>query len=216
VNHPPHSGRHLVRVLGVLLTAATVSSCGSQPEPPRPPAPAPAATVTHSPVPTTVGPGDVQIIPPVATPSRPPRGAAGRAQAVDRHNPDSVGAQFVKLAWSSDTAVDRTLADTSRRAAPLATPTLARQLRTAVSAAAPGAQWETWAAHHAITRVSLRPNTDDGRPTDTPTTVYRAWQAQITPVGDNGWTGSGQTLVVYVELTKSAGQWAVSDLRVGQ
>lgn len=207
-----HTSRQLVRLLGVLLAAATVSSCGSQHEQS---APTPAAATTQSPAPTTVGPGDFQTIPPVTTPTRPPRGAVG-GQAVDLRSPDSVGKGFVALAWTSDTVVDRTPADAARRAAKLATPTLAQQLRAAVSAAAPGAQWQTWTAHHAYTRVQLLPNHDNGQPADTTTTAVRSWQVQVTPVGDNGWTGSPQTLVVYLALTKSAGQWAVSDLRVGQ
>lgn len=209
MNHP---SRQLVRVLGILLTVATVSSCGSQQELP---APTPAATTTQSPAPTTVGPGDVQTIPPATTPTRPPRGAVG-GLPVDLRSPDSVGAQFVSLAWTSDTVVDRTPADAARRAAKLATPALAQQLRAAVSAAAPGAQWQTWTAHHAYTRVQLLPNHDNGQPGDTTTTAVRSWQVQVTPVGDNGWTSSPQTIVVYLALTKSTGQWAVSDLRVGQ
>lgn len=145
-----------------------------------------------------------------------PRGGIPEAGAIDRADPDAVGAAFVRLAWTSDTRLDATPMDAGRRAAALAVPALARSLRTASPAAAPGAEWESWRRHHAYTRVQLQPNHDSGAPADTPTDADRSWKVTITPLGDHRWKGTPRTLVVYLALTRSGSTWAVSDLKVAR
>ena len=193
-----------------------------------PPAPAVSSSAPPSaaapPSPTGVGtldPSRVQTIPPApgATTAR-GRGDAPDPAEVNRRSWRDVGESFVQLAYTSDTRVDRTPSDAARRAAPLATVKLARALRGAAPAAAPGAQWQRWTAQQAYTTVSLTENVDDGRPPDTPAELVRSWSATISPVADDGWTGTPQELTLYVALSNTrhdgTGTWSVSDLRAGQ
>ncbi len=194
----------------VTTLLALLASCGDNA--PSPSAPPP-RTSAAQPSPARPPPG-----PPAPSPGRPgpPRGDLPKVSTINRSDPDAVGAAFIRLAWTSDTRLDTTPMDAGRRAAALAVPALARSLRTASSAADPGADWQTWAQHHAYTRVQLQPNPDSGAPGDTPTDADRSWKVRITPVGDGHWRGTPSTLVVYLALTRSGSAWAVSDLKVAR
>lgn len=145
------------------------------------------------------------------------RGSAPDPATVDRHDALAVGQAFVALAYTSDTALDTTPADAGRRAAALAGEPLAQDLRSARSAAAPGASWQNWVQHHAYTHVTTTENVDDGRPADSAAAIVRSWSATAAPIGDDGWAGPPQTITVYVSLTNNhpdgTGSWAVTDLR---
>jgi hypothetical protein len=110
-----------------------------------------------------------------------------------------------------DTQTDPVPAAAGTRAAALATPELAAKLTTARPQDST-ADWANWTAHHAYTTVRLTPD-NDTRPDDTPTTAYRAWTATVTPQAPR-WTGPAWHLTVFVTMTKTAGSWAVSDLKV--
>lgn len=173
---------------------------------------------TPSPSGTAVTASHTSPVPQTLPSGRPgtPRGGIPTVGTLDRTDPDAVGAAFVRLAWTSDTRLDATPMDAGRRAAALAVPALARSLRTADPAAAPGAEWESWRRHHAYTRVQLQPNHDSGAPADTATDADRSWKVTVAPLGDHRWKGIPRTLVVYLALTRSGSSWAVSDLKVAR
>jgi len=211
---PSSARRRLAAAAAV--TAAAVAGCGGSP------AEVTAAAATPSAGPTatwsTPAPASPQPTPTSsqtdAGPRGPVRGGAPDPAGVDRSSPDSVGAAFVQLAWTSDTRVDASPAQATRRAAALAVPELAAELRQA-DGRRPSGDWTTWTTRKAWTQVTLTPNLDTGRPTDTATRAVRGWQARVVPRA-NSWTGSTQTFVVFVVLTRptSADGWSVADLEV--
>ena len=225
----------IVRAAGVLsVTAAAalvLAACSQQASSPTSPATTAATTAApvSSGVPAATGPDPGSgtgtapsgSVPAAAGSSAAagPAAAGPDPAAVDRRNPDAVGRAFVQLAWTMDTRTDTGPAQAGRRAAALATPTLAGTLGGAVDQGAPGQQWATWAAHQAVTSVALAPNADTP-PHDTPTTVYRSWAITLTPRG-RGWTGPTVSLVAYLTVTNlaepgAAARWAVADLKVAQ
>lgn len=139
------------------------------------------------------------------------RGSATMSAGVDRSSPDAVGAAFITAAWTMDTRTDPGPAAAGARCAALATPGFAARLTTGAPQTSTS-DWATWSAHQARTTVRLVPD-NDTRPDDMPGTAYRAWSVTVTPQAP-GWTGSPWRLTVFVTMTKTAGTWAVSDLRV--
>ena len=115
----------------------------------------------------------------------------------------------VRAIESADTAVDADPHDTVQRAALWLTPAFAAQVRAFPPVAAPGATWNSWAAHRAYVVVTTRLGGDE-HPPDTATTAYRQVLAVLHPVGRDGWHGAAVTAVVSVSLAKVGRQWRLA------
>lgn len=120
----------------------------------------------------------------------------------------------VWVTLSSDTTLDSGPVDAEKRALPWLGGSLAAQVALAAPVAAPGAQWNLWAAHRARVVVHIAA-ADDTRPSDTSTTAYGQWVVTQTPLGAGGWTGPPVQTVVYTITTRTspAGRWAVTTLQ---
>lgn len=132
-------------------------------------------------------------------------------------DPTAVSAAAVIIQWTMDTVTDASQYQAELRSAPFLAPAYLAQLKASPPIAAPGAQWDQWAAHRAYTTVSLVAEPDgQDQPADTPTTAYRQWGITVTPRGTSGWTGASQEATVFVMLTRTgSGQpWLVSTLYV--
>lgn len=207
--------RRRLAVAAAVVAASTVTGCASSPVGVTTTVPSTATTqgpAATSSTPAGTGATPSSSDPTGATPGAPVRGGAPDPDGVDRSSPDSVGEAFVQLAWTSDTRADRSPTDATARAAALATPELAADLRQD-GGRRPSGDWTTWTTRKAWTQVTLTPNLDAGRPTDTATRAVRGWQARVVPRAD-GWTGTPQTFVVFVSLTRDSDRWSVSDLEV--
>ncbi|WP_067067585.1 hypothetical protein [Carbonactinospora thermoautotrophica] len=136
-------------------------------------------------------------------------------QKVDGADPDAVSRAAVTVMWTMDTTIDTSQYQAELRAAPYLTADYAARLRQYPPVAAPGAQWNQWAAHRAYTTVRLTPGYDD-RPLDTATTAHRQWSVTATPIGRDGWRGQPVTATVFVTLTRTGpGQpWRVAAVTV--
>lgn len=147
---------------------------------------------------------------PAVTPGLAPRGLKIDLAAVDRSVAGDVAKAFATTAYSSDTRTDTSPAGASKRAAPLATPELARAL-TAPRQAREGADWNALVTARGFTAVKTRENTDDGAPAGTATTQYASYLLTITAKP----TGAARTVVVYLQITRPTPTrpWAVAQLR---
>ncbi|SEF16491.1 hypothetical protein SAMN05428942_7289 [Streptomyces sp. 2112.2] len=107
--------------------------------------------------------------------------------------------------WTSDTTLDTTQQDATRRAARAGwlTPTYAAQLTKYQPHAAPGAEWAQWSRHRAYTTVHVQDTPDAGQPGDTDTTAYRQITLTVTPHGRDKWTGQPATYAVFVVLSRA-------------
>ncbi|WP_017972372.1 hypothetical protein [Actinopolyspora halophila] len=129
---------------------------------------------------------------------------------VDRSNPTAVSDTVLTIAHSIDTRRHDDTADALLQARPLLTADYAANVATAARGHS-SAQWRTWRAHQAHTRVQLSPSPED-TPADTEQTAHRAWQVTRTPLGDDGWTGTPTELIALVTLTATTDGWAVSEI----
>lgn len=147
---------------------------------------------------------------PAVTPGLAPRGLKVNLAAVNRTVAGDVAKAFATIAYSSDTRTDTSPAEAGKRAAPLATPELAKALKAARPGRG-GADWNALVAARGFTVVKTRENTDDGAPAGTATTEYASYVVTITPKP----TGAARTVVVYLQITRSTptGPWAVAQLR---
>jgi len=145
---------------------------------------------------------------PAVTPGLAPRGL--KLAAVNRTVAGDVAKTFATIAYSSDTRTDTSPADAGKRAAPLATPELAKALK-APRLDRVGADWSALVAARGFTVVKAIKNTDDGAPPGTATTEYASYVVTITPKP----SGAARTVVVYLQITRSTptGPWAVAQLR---
>ncbi|MGH3302160.1 MAG: hypothetical protein ACRDOK_10845 [Streptosporangiaceae bacterium] len=133
--------------------------------------------------------------------------------SVSYADPSAVSQAVVIIQWTVDTVTDSSQYQAELRSAPFLAPAYLAQLRANPPVAAPGYQWNLWAAHRAYTTVSAVAEHDD-QPADTPTTADRQWGITITPHGAGGWTAAPLTATVFVQLSRSGpGQpWLVSDI----
>jgi len=147
---------------------------------------------------------------PAVTPGLAPRGLTVNLAAVNRDVAGDVARAFAIIAYSSDTRTDTSPADAGKRAAPLATPELAKALK-APRLDRVGADWSALVAARGFTVVKAIKNTDDGAPPGTATTEYASYVVTITPKP----SGAARTVVVYLQITRSTptGPWAVAQLR---
>ena len=67
--------------------------------------------------------------------------------------------------------------------------------------AAPGAGWNTWAAHRAHLVVAVARGYD-GAPADTATTTHREEVVTLTSCGLGGWIGTAVTWTDFLTLTR--------------
>jgi hypothetical protein len=218
MNRPRAAGSAGLAVLTLALTGcglhspAAGTSAPSTSPPPAVTAPVTTAPVTATP---TVDPSAVFAVTPRAGGSNGvPAGGLPPASTRTSPNPAVVAAAAVRATLSSDTTLDSGPVDAEKRALPWLGGCLAAQVALAAPVAAPGAQWNLWAAHRAHTVVHIAP-TDDTRPSDTSTTAYGQWVVTQTPVGDAGWTGPPVQTVVYTITTRTPpdGRWAVTTLQ---
>jgi hypothetical protein len=114
--------------------------------------------------------------------------------------------------WSIDTLSDATLWDAAERAAPFLAAEYVLELNPQVST--PTAEWNTWAAHQAVTSVTPRLADDMGKPPDTATEAFHAFALDIRPEGRDGWVGRLRTVAVFVTLARATpGQaWRVTSV----
>ncbi|HET9654477.1 MAG TPA: hypothetical protein VFP72_03935 [Kineosporiaceae bacterium] len=194
------------RILAVAALVLVLAGCSTG-------SAAPVGTASTSRVQTGPASPSASSPPAPASPSGAgtPRVSVPVPAGVDRSSPDAVGAAFITAAWTMDTRTDPGPGTAGARALALAAPALAAKLAITMPQTT-SSDWVTWSAHHAWTTVQLVPD-NDTRPDDTPGTAYRAWSVTVTPQAP-GWTGTPWHLTGFVTMTKTAGSWAVSDLRV--
>lgn len=135
--------------------------------------------------------------------SSPPSTVAGYAYA----DPGDVCARFAAALFSADTTVDIGPEDAVRRAGGYADAGLAASLL----ADTRDGRWETWRSHRARTQTTVSAYADVEQQPDSSVTAYRAVGVVATPLGDDGWQGWTQTVIVYCTLRNAAAQWRVAD-----
>jgi hypothetical protein len=135
--------------------------------------------------------------------------------AVNYADPTAVSQAAVIIQWTMDTVTDASQYQAELRSAPFLAPAYLAELKANPPVAAPGYQWNQWAAHRAYTTVSLIAEPDD-QPADTPTTAYRQWGITVTPHGVGGWTGARVAATVFVLLSRAGSdrRWLVSAVYV--
>lgn len=193
--------------LAAALLAPVLTGCGATPGTGAPDdsRPAPASTRTAIEEPPEAGPL------PTAT-AGPPR--PGLPRKVDHADPGAVSEAALTVMWTIDTKIDISPHDATLRAIPYVTPEYATEIKDTPQRSGPGAEWNSWAAHHAYTRVHLSPANDAGKPPDTEADAYRTWTVTTTPHGDEGWTGEATTVTAFVELARSGRTWKVNAVQI--
>jgi len=119
---------------------------------------------------------------------------------------------MVTTLWSVDTTKDASTFEAQVRASAYCTMAYASELRQSPKAP-PDGTWSLWASHRAYTTVSVAAGLpESGGPIATPTEAYAQDVATVTPVGRDGWSGSAQTWVEFVELTRptASSGWRVA------
>jgi hypothetical protein len=150
---------------------------------------------------------------PTGDPTKTPAG--GLPKNVDGKNATAVAIAVVAVTNRHDTAIDNSRSDAQRRAVRWLDPTLAAQLAGG-PAAAPGAEWNTWAKHRAYTTTAAVNSTEYGAPPDTATRADRTIAVTVQPIGRDRWRGPASQYAVFVTLTRTsaAAVWKVSQLQV--
>lgn len=169
----------------------------------------PSAPPITAPIPTT----DTRT--PIERPGKngTPRGLNLNIDKINRRNADQVTTAFSMLLTTCDTKIDNSMNDAGRRAAVLATPTLATQLRTATSVVGPEAAWATLADHHGYTTVKARLGGLGPTPKDTATSGIRAVTIYAQQHGDHGWkpaANNPETLMITLHRSAPDKPWSVS------
>lgn len=171
-------------------------------------APAPAGSPTPTSLPT--------VAPYPTGASGSPRAPLPNPSKVNGSSPDAVAEAALTVMFSEDTRIDTSPRDATVRAAPYLTPVYAADLADHQAAAAPGAQWNTWAAHNAYTTASVTPAPDSGAPADTTTSAFRTYTVTATAHGTDGYTDVEAVGTAFVELVRNgaADPWRVSDVEI--
>ena len=167
-------------------------------------------SVTTSGIPT--GPGKISPYP-TGSGTGAPRGFAAGVKAAQGVDAGSVAAVFVTMTYAQDTRIDTSPYDAQRRAAALATPAYAAQLIAQAPAAAPGAQWNTWAQHRAYTTVKVSAVVTQDQPPPTPTVTYLTFAVRVSVVGV---TEPAQQLTAFVKVTRvlESSNWQVASMSI--
>jgi hypothetical protein len=155
-----------------------------------------------------------QLIP-TGNPTKAPAGGEIKPAQVNGRDATAVAVAVVAVTNRHDTAIDHSPSDAQRRARAWLAPTLAAQLDNG-PAAAPGAEWNTWAKHRAYTRSSAVDATESGAPPDTETQADRTIAVTVQPIGRDRWKGTSRRYAVFVTLTRAraSSPWKVSQLQV--
>ncbi|MBV9026448.1 MAG: hypothetical protein JO362_22245 [Streptomycetaceae bacterium] len=214
-NTTTRTGQAAAAAVMILALAACGTMPTNPPDAKAPTKPTVPADSANAPAPTSTTPS---LTPPTYPTGKAgiPRGPLPNPARVNGQDPDAVVVAALTVMYAMDTAIDTTPHDATVRAAPYLTPAYADQLKDHQPAMAPGAQWQTWTAHHAYTTATITPAEDPGRPSDTPTTAYRQYTITTTAHGDDGYTDpAGPTGTAFVELTRTdGGPWRVATVQV--
>jgi hypothetical protein len=178
-------GGHLRRAGGgALIGAVLLAGCGGG-------HPAPVRALPR--------PGQARLLP--ATPA----GSLVRVPRPDYADPESVAAAFY-IAWASVDSVHDAPLSFAARCAPLATPSLARQL---AASQLPAAAWQQMRREHLVSLVRVRAVAHpDGAPAPTGLVAYlRVYATRVTVTTAGRDTSSDGTTL---QLTRTGGRWLVS------
>ncbi|MFG1626262.1 hypothetical protein [Kribbella sp. NPDC049227] len=166
----------------VLLTGG----CGGNESQHTDPTPT-AAQSTGTPGTPSTTPVTPEPIPP-GNPTETPADGLPRPSQVNGLDASVVAATVAAITYRYDTAIDHSPSDAQRRAKPWLTAELARLLELG-PAAAPGAEWSSWAQHHAYTTSTAADATEDGAPPDSATRADRTIAVTMHPIGRDHWRG---------------------------
>lgn len=152
---------------------------------------------------------------PAGTPGKAgtPRGLPVGALHPDRTNPTAVAAAFAILLMTYDTRLDNQPADAGRRAATLAAPKLASELRQPPPGGDNGIAWTELEQHDGYTTATASDATEAGAPPDQANQASRAVRISSAPTGDS-WTGQPDVRIVYLTLARQSASWVVQSYDV--
>lgn len=201
------SGVVVLTVIGLCGVSGCASSGGAP------------STSSHRTMATQVTSAPV-VLPSVSVPPYPtststamPRGLPQGARGLASSESLAVATRFVRMSYAQDTAIDDSPWDALKRASVLATPTYAAQILGSAPVAAPGAQWNLWAAHHAYTRVTVSQQATQDQPEPTTTSAFYTFVVAVRVVG----VSSAVTpLTVFVRVARATTDqpWRVASLKV--
>lgn len=117
---------------------------------------------------------------------------------VDHSNPDAVTQAALRIWYSWDPTHDHGPNDAAARSAPLLTAQFLQQLTATSPIRSPGAQWERWAAVHAVVTPQLVRSAEPTQP-DTTNRAHRSYTVELTATTPDG--GAAGTDVAYVDIT---------------
>ena len=200
-------------LLVTVLAVCGVSGCASRSGAPATPSHAPTSTpVTSTPV---VVPS-VSLTPyPTGTSTAQPRGLPQGERGVTGTAAGSlaVATRFVAMSYTQDTAIDDSPWNALKRGSVLATATYAAQILGSPPVAAPGATWNSWAAHHAYTRVSVSQQATQDQPPPTMTAAFYMFTVKVSVIGAAS-TVAPVTVFVHVTRPATDQPWRVASLTV--
>lgn len=233
MNHAPRHRRAGAAATVLVAAAAFTAGCAGHPVPvvqQLSPTPAPttapttgtgaaAGTAAPSASPAPVRPSGspepgstaVYRVAPLPTGRGAAHGSVPGPGTLRSPSPDVVAAAGLTAYYSWQPTVDTTRADAARRALPWLGGQLAQATRDYQPHAAPGADWNSWADHHATLRVRVGRGTDDGATADTTATAVREYVVTLTP-RSRTWIGTPVQLVDFVTLTRGPGGWRITSL----
>lgn len=133
---------------------------------------------------------------------------------VNRADPKAVAATALRIMLTVDASVDRSPNDALLRARPLLSSRYRALLRSGMPTAPVGAEWRTWTAKKAATKVSIR-LAGDYVPPATSTSAAAICIVTVTATGTAGYRQATHS-TIYVSLTKPAGgsAWSLDTLQV--
>lgn len=196
-----------IAALSMLLAACGVTTAGR-----ASPAPSNRTTPTGTEAAGAFG-GSKLNAPPPTTPVAVP----APSSAVDLSDPTAVADAALTALWSFNTATDQSLHAAELRASSYFTPSYRALVERTPPQAPPDATWDTWASHQAVTRVAVSAPEASSALVTSPDTALRQLSVTITPVGADGWTGTPQTWIEFVELVRAAGdRWEIARIETAQ
>lgn len=150
---------------------------------------------------------------PTSTSTAQPRGVPQGARGVLSSDSLAVATRFVQMSYAQDTTIDTSPWDALKRASVLATATYGAQIRSSQPVAAPGAQWNTWATHHAYTRVTVTQQATEDQPPPSTTTAFYTFTVKVSVVET---ASTVAPVVVFVHVTRPVTDqpWRVASLTV--
>ncbi len=189
----------LLLATGLVLSASTGCSSAVHPSPARPASPVPRPGPYPPPRPDSLG-GAAPV------PAEAPPASA---------SPDQVARAGLAImySWYTGSAPDSDtgLASATRRALAYLAPPMSTDVLAAPPVAAPGAQWDSWAAHTAVLTPTITPGTDD-TPAATPSTIYRQYEITQTVHSTDGWTTAAHLSTVFVTLGHTPWGWRIAEV----